>query len=376
LGVPDPFFGVLAGVLGAVVGSFLNMLIWRLPRGESLISPGSHCPRCNYALRAYDNIPLLSFLILRGRCRGCGLPIPWRYFWVEALTCGVFVALFWRFGQTYHTVAYCLFAAALIAAFFIDAELFIIPDELNTFAFLVGVGHDVWGILTQDPQHMLLWGWLPRSLCGAVICSTLFVLIQVVGLLLFRRDAMGDGDVKLARAIGALLPISQALVSFLLAIGAGALIGGALMVWRASREKSQAGSREQGFENREQEPSDPSKRLSSSHSTAPVPKASDENPQEEEPEATPLPTALVTGAFYIAFVDMLIALGALLRIAPAVRLKQQLAPEIEEEEMDDFVAGPTHLPFGPYMVLGALLAVFIADPLIQWYLAWAGLAPK
>lgn len=372
MGVPDPFWGVMAGVLGAVVGSFLNMLIWRLPRGESLISPGSHCPRCNYALRAYDNIPLLSFLILRGRCRGCGLPIPWRYFWVEVLTCGTFVALFWRFGPTYHTVAYCLFAAALIAALFIDAELFIIPDELNTFAFLVGVGHDLWGILTRDAQQALLWGWLPRSLCGAVICSTLFVLIQVVGLLLFRRDAMGDGDVKLARAIGALLPLGQALVSFLLAIGAGALIGGALMIWRASREKSQAGSREQGFENRKQEPSE---RLSSTSSVTPASGSADDSSQEE-PEATPLPTALVTGAFYIAFIDLLIAFGALLRIGPAVRLKQQLAPEMEEEDQDDFVAGPTHLPFGPYMVIGALLAVFIGDPLIQWYLAWAGLAAK
>src|SRR5205085_2080580 len=148
-------------------------------------------------LAAWENIPLVSFLALRARCRTCKGAISWRYFCVELLTGVVFLVLVRHFGPTVQALAYCLFAAALIAAFFIDTAHFIIPDEINTFALLVGISFDLWGVFTKLPGHELIAGWLPRSIVGAMICAGVFVFIQLLGLVLFRKDAMGDGDVKL-----------------------------------------------------------------------------------------------------------------------------------------------------------------------------------
>jgi leader peptidase (prepilin peptidase)/N-methyltransferase len=128
-----------------------------------------------------------------------------------------------------NTVAYLVFTSALLAALAIDLESYIIPDELNNFALFTGITLDLVGIVARDPMHTPLWGWLPRSIAGAVVCAGIFVFIQLFGLLLFRKDAMGDGDVKLARAIGAMLPLGLAVTSFVLAIALGAVIGGSLI---------------------------------------------------------------------------------------------------------------------------------------------------
>src|SRR5207249_1175126 len=113
----------------SIVGSFLNVVIYRLPLGQSISHPGSHCPSCNRPLKAYENIPLVSFLALGAKCRTCKAPISWRYFGVELLTACTFLALYLHFGPTIQTVAYCLFAAALIGALFTDLATFLIPDE-------------------------------------------------------------------------------------------------------------------------------------------------------------------------------------------------------------------------------------------------------
>jgi leader peptidase (prepilin peptidase)/N-methyltransferase len=341
--VPNVLWGTTAFICGAVIGSFLNVVIWRLPRGESLLTPGSHCPHCHRPLAAYENIPLLSFLILRARCRTCKAPISWRYFFVELLTATLFTVITLHFGPTADTVAYCLFGAALLAAFFIDFEHFIIPDEVNTLALLVGIGRDVWGILQREPEHTLLWGWVPRSLLGGVLCAAIFVGIQILGLALFRKDAMGDGDVKLARAIGAMLPMKLALVSFLLAIGAGAVLGGSMVLWHSLRTKQAM------------EPA-----ILASEDAIP--------PQTT---ASPLGAVLFYGLLYVSFLDLLLWLGALLRLPWVSRIFRTEAEAHEEE----FLTGPTHIPFGPYMVLGALLSLFFGEALIRWYLEWANLVP-
>ncbi len=350
LGAPDAFWGVLAFVLGAIVGSFLNVVVWRLPRGESLVSPArSYCPHCHRELTAYENVPLLSFLVLRARCRTCRAPISWRYFWVELLTAALFLAIYLHFRQAAYgaadTIAWCLFVACLVAAFFIDWEHYIIPDEVNAFALGVGIVRDVWGAVGHEPGHALIGGWLPRSIVGAMLCAAVFVAIQALGLLLFRKDAMGDGDVKLARAIGAMLPIGLALVSFLLAIGAGAVIGGAMLGWRSLRDGPQRTTDEEDAE----EP-------------------------EEEPAATPLRVLLLFGLLYVTFLDLLLPLAQALRVPGAARVVGSLESQAPlDDESEEFVAGPTHIPFGPYMVVGAVLAIFVGHPLIQWYLAWAHL---
>jgi leader peptidase (prepilin peptidase)/N-methyltransferase len=352
VGAPNGFWAVVAFIAGGMIGSFLNMAIWRLPRRKNesvlwtLTNPSrSYCPKCNKPLSVLDNIPLISFLALRAKCRQCKAPIAWRYFWVEVLTGLVFLALTLHFGPTSTSIVYCLFFAALIAALFIDLEHFIIPDELNTFALVIGIAYDIWGIIQHNPANALMWGWLPHSIFGAILCAGVFVFIQILGFALFKKEAMGDGDVKLARAIGSLLPISQALVSFLLAIGVGAVFGAALMAF-ATVQSSKASGVELDV-------------------------------QELEEDGEGVPSALgdiaLRGLCYMGFIDILFSIGAALKIPAAVKFAASTAEETLEDE-DDFQAGPTHIPFGPYMVVGAFLAVFFADSLIAWYLHWAHLA--
>jgi len=128
-----------SAVLGLVVGSFLNVVIWRLPRGESIVRPGSHCPQCQRRLLPWENIPLLSYLVQRGRCRGCGARIALRYPAVEALTVCVFAVVAWRFGLSPAGLVYMAFAAALVAAAAIDLEHRIIPDSISVGGLLFGL---------------------------------------------------------------------------------------------------------------------------------------------------------------------------------------------------------------------------------------------
>ena len=120
--VPVPIFNpsALAVLVGLVVGSFLNVCVYRLPRGKSLLHPASHCPACDVPIRWYDNIPLVSFLLLRGRCQGCGSRIAWRYPAVEALTGLLFLLTVWRFGIGVRSVLLLVFLCALVVVTFID----------------------------------------------------------------------------------------------------------------------------------------------------------------------------------------------------------------------------------------------------------------
>jgi len=138
--VPFHFWSVVFFVFGSMVGSFLNVCIHRLPLGESVVSPPSHCPHCQYSIPWYLNIPLITWLYLRGKCRNCAAPISIRYFLVELLTGTLFLACWLQFGRLSATLAliYCLFLAGLIAATFIDAEHFIIPDEITIGGMVVG----------------------------------------------------------------------------------------------------------------------------------------------------------------------------------------------------------------------------------------------
>jgi leader peptidase (prepilin peptidase) / N-methyltransferase len=342
--LPDAYWRTVAFLFGAVIGSFLNVVIWRLPRGRNLSHPGSHCPNCNHTIRWWENIPILSFLMLRARCSGCAKPISWRYPGVELLTALLFLALVWHFGPTLQAIAYCLFAATLVAAFFIDLELFIIPEELNTFALLTGFALDAYRI-SQVGAKGLLWGWLPPSILGAVVCAGVFVAIQLLGYGLFRKEAMGEGDVKLARAIGAMLPLQQALVSFFLAIAVGAVVGVAKIAWDASRGKSVA-------------------KADGSADNSNVEDGSDEVDEDWIPYDAKYIAR--SGLMYLTFAD----LGdQFVRFVKRLRTGSEREPEIEDELEET----PTTIPFGPFMVLGCLLSIFVGDRLVDAYLTWSGL---
>ena len=237
----------LVFALGTAVGSFLNVCIWRLPREESVVRPPSHCPACNHRLGTADLVPLVSFLLLGRRCRYCRAPISWRYFTVELLT-GLLFLGFWLAqgrallerggpGELVQLLAYLGFGAVLVAVFFTDLDHMIIPDELVIAGLVLGGGEDLVGLLTGShgllsvPLPFTAWVLaVPRSVAGVVIGAGFFVALELFSQLLFRREGMGGGDMKLGAAIGSLLGPGLALLSFGLAVFAGALIGGTLIL--------------------------------------------------------------------------------------------------------------------------------------------------
>lgn len=226
----------IAFIYGAVVGSFLNVCIWRLPRDESIIRPSSHCPQCDTPLRVRDLIPMVSFLAQRGRCRYCGASIRWRYFSVELLTAVYFGVLYLRYGFGLDFLAYALFGASLIAIFFIDLEHWIIPDQLSVFGIAVGLSRDGIGLAlrTREPYRIPFPGVesglpVPQSIAGILVCGGIFLAIAVVSYYVFKKEGLGGGDIKLAAAIGANLALGHALLSFFLAVAVGSIIGVALI---------------------------------------------------------------------------------------------------------------------------------------------------
>lgn len=231
---------------GAVVGSFLNVVIYRLPKDESIVFPPSHCPQCDTELRAWDLVPIFSFLLMGRRCRYCHAPISWRYLGVETLTGLLAVGLYLRYGFTVEFFTLAFFTAALVAVFFIDLDHYIIPDELVIIGIGLGVARDIIGLVTHEAGWGFLYFPLPftgfevpmlRSIVGMVACGALFYLIAVLSELAFKKEAMGGGDIKLAAAVGANLVIIQALVSFFVAVFVGSIVGVALMLFRKKGRK-------------------------------------------------------------------------------------------------------------------------------------------
>ncbi len=183
---------VACAVLGLVVGSFLNVVVWRVPRGESIVSPPSRCPGCGAGIRAYDNVPVLSWLLLRGRCRDCATSISVRYPVVEALTGALFALLGWRFGFDWALPAFLYLGAIGIALALIDLDVHRLPNVLTLPSYVAGIallgvaalaGHEPWSIV--------------RALIGMVALYALYFL-----LVLLYPAGMGFGDVKLAGVIG------------------------------------------------------------------------------------------------------------------------------------------------------------------------------
>ncbi len=337
--MPEWYIGLVVFIYGTVVGSFLNVLIYRLPRGLSIVKPRSHCPNCKTELRARDLVPLLSFLWQRGKCRYCGARISWRYFWVELATGLLFWGIYWRYGWSWDTVFYVFFAAALIAAFFIDLEHFLIPDGLNVFMLLLGIARNVLLIAQNDPQAWMTVGsWkLPYALVGAVVCTAVFATIAVMGRVMFRKDAMGFGDVKLARAIGALIPLKLALLAFAGAVALGAVVGGLLLI----------------FALKQQSPAEVPSATVSAPSTSPEP----------------------LGQVLLYSLALLAALDVLTFLYDGVRsLFSSKKPRAVSLEEDEFVPGLTTIPFGPYIVASTLIAL-IGKPYVLslWdaYWRWA-----
>ncbi len=209
--------------MGSVIGSFLNVCIYRLPREESLVFPGSHCVHCNNRIHWFDNIPFISYIMLGGRCRFCHRLISPRYFLVELLTGFLWLALFINFRLTPEFFLMGTLISALIAATFIDFEFQIIPDVITISGIFAGL---IAAVLF--PSILTAHTWkeaLLDSFLGVAAGGSSTYLIGVLGKTAFKKDAMGGGDVKLMAMIGAFLGWKFALLVFFMAPFFGAFIG-------------------------------------------------------------------------------------------------------------------------------------------------------
>lgn len=207
---------VLAGLLGVCVGSFLNVVIYRLPNGMSLSKPGSHCTQCNYSLKWYDNVPVLSYLFLGGKCRKCKSPISPRYMLVELANMAFWllsVGLFWEQSPVYACMAMVV-SSALICIFFIDLEHMLI---FNRFSALVALG----GVVAMFTAAHTRWY---DHLIGGLVAGGVFSLLYFGCIAVLKQEGLGFGDVKYAAAAGLLLGWQKSILAVLVASIAGAVV--------------------------------------------------------------------------------------------------------------------------------------------------------
>jgi len=227
-----PWLSFFVFAFGAVVGSFLNVCVYRLPRGKSIVRPGSHCPKCGRNIRWYDNIPMLSYVFLRGRCRYCGASISVRYFIVEFISALLFLALYMRFGLSVNLPIYLAFTSSLIIMSFIDFEYKIIPDVLDCTGIVMGLVLSVfhpamhvrpqpWDRLFASPVAVSVLD----SLSGIIVGGGFLIALAVFGRMIFRKEAMGFGDVKLLAMIGAFLGWQMVLLTIFLSALIGSVVG-------------------------------------------------------------------------------------------------------------------------------------------------------
>ncbi|MFY3742889.1 prepilin peptidase [Anaeromyxobacter sp. Red801] len=302
---PDPLLraAVLAWVfaVGAVIGSFLNVVIARVPVGESIVHPPSRCPACGAGIRWFDNIPIVSWLLLRARCRRCAAPISWRYPAVELLGALAALIAFQRHGLTFAAAAELAFVAALVALAFIDLDTWLLPHAITWPVLGTGLAASALGVAAAPS--------LRSSALGAALGFAAFALVSIVGERVLRKEALGFGDVWLLAGLGAWLGAGALIPVVLFASTQGALVGLAQIA---------AGKGQPGPAAEEPEASDPP-------GTPPDAPAA---PVRDGPAASP----------------------------PSEEVASQ-GPASEHDgarEDDDWVPPRHAVPFGPFLVLGAL----------------------
>lgn len=337
---------------GAAIGSFLNVVIYRMPRGLSLSNPpNSFCPKCKHRLLMRDMIPLLTWLFQRGKCKYCQAKIPSRYFWVELLNGSIWAGIWWQYliaGDDWvKALCYAFAASTLVAIIFIDWELYIIPDQINAFLLFLGLAYNAW-LYAQGSPAATTWG-MPSSVAGALVGVGVLWGIAFLGRLLFRKDAMGHGDIKMARGIGAILFPALSLISFALAVALGAVLGIAQVIVRSRKDKAALAAHP---DHREQSDSLP-----------------DQSSQEEEyyePES--IESLLKCGLGYILCIDVI---GLFFPKLYKAWFKED---PYAIEDIEDFEADFTMIPFGPYLALGAIVGTVFEKQLMsaaRSYWHWA-----
>ncbi len=311
---------MIGAILGAFIGSFLNVVIYRLPRGMSLSDPPkSFCPTCKHSLGVADLVPLFSWLMSGGKCRHCTEKVSARYFFVELLTAGLWGGIWYVYFAAHwepiRGVGFAIAAALLVAIIYIDWELYIIPDELNAVLMLVGVGL---AAVDNSWKFMLigaLTGW--GALWG----------ITLLGRVMFGKDAMGHGDIKMMRGVGAVLGAALTLVSLMVAVVAGLVIGLVLM----------------GVASRQAKKDEP---------------ATDAGEEAWEPES--IASVFKHGIFYLLCGDIIgIVVPAIYKL-----IGEEAQPETLED--DSWEPSLTTIPFGPYLAIGTLICLLFFHPVSDY----------
>lgn len=315
-----PAFQWLAFFAGLCVGSFLNVVIARVPAGESVVHPRSRCPKCGHMIQWYDNIPLVSWMLLRGRCRQCSVSIPVRYPMVELLVGLLALALVRYFGPDPRALIYFVFVAILVAVTYIDLDHWIIPHVLTWPGIAIGIGTS---FINPDITPF-------DAAVGAGAGFGVFALLGVVGTAIFKKEALGQGDWWFLGLIGAFLGWKALLPVILLASLQGAAVGVLLIL---------LGRSEPG-ENAEEA-------QSPSLAPAGAPAQALEAPTES---AAPVETASSDEPAAVAETEQVSASG-----------------EEDEEDEDDWVPPKHAVPFGPFLALAALQQLFLGPSLFSAY---------
>ncbi len=243
----DPLFATAIFVLGLAFGSFLNVCVYRLPLGLSVVTPRSACPECKEGIALYDNVPVLSWLILRGRCRHCKTRISPRYLMIELLTGLLFLACYWYFGLTFSTLKYCTFGFLILGLIFTDAATKLLPDKLTLPGLALGFMFSLI-VPVNDLVSQLLPGVIDLPFSGDISAKVLSLLDSLLGAAvgasfiygagaIYLRwrgtEGMGFGDVKLMGMVGAFLGVKLTVFTIFTASLAGSLVGltTVLLVW-------------------------------------------------------------------------------------------------------------------------------------------------
>lgn len=338
-------------MIGAAFGSFLNVVIYRMPRLLSLGEPkNSFCPTCKHRLFFFpDMVPLFSWLFSGGKCRYCHQKIGARYFWVELINGSLWAVLWYRYfcetPQSYDWLLGCFFmlaTAALVAIIFIDGEFFIIPDEINAFLLFLGI---VFHAINKS---------LPQMLIGYLIGWGLLFGIAFFGRIAFGKDAMGHGDIKMMRGVGALIGPILTAIDLAIAVVVGLIFGILFIAIESSRQA------------KANEPA-----ITAAASASPVPdkgsdgeslveQATEAESEEEEYEPEKIKDLLILGFSYLFCVDIL----AIWK--PVIYEKMGYPVEEISVEEDDWKPTLTTIPFGPYLAIGALICMIFRTELTSF----------
>jgi leader peptidase (prepilin peptidase) / N-methyltransferase len=216
LAIPAPLAIACGALLGALIGSFLNVCIlrWGAEPKESIVSPRSHCPRCGKGLSWYENVPVVSWLLLRARCRGCGEPISLMYPLIEVATAVIWGYMVWRHGPTLEALRGAVFGTILLGIAMTDARQYIIPDEFTWGGLVIGLVFSLGGGLAG----------LGAAALGAAVGFGLLWVVGTAGTWVFKEDAMGGGDIKMMAMVGAFLGWPGVLLTIFLGALAGSLV--------------------------------------------------------------------------------------------------------------------------------------------------------